>query len=97
MATDKTEGREIPNGMRAIRNQVEWQDLEYKLILNEGFEAVVEFRDSYKSFVPVPTDVIERVQKFLGEAGPPKWYLDWEQYRWGWVSLRFHSPLMPLQ
>jgi hypothetical protein len=82
LATDKVEGREIPDGMRAIRAQADWLDLRYKVVLNDGFEAIVEFSNNHGTVPRVPPQVIERVKEFLGEAGPPKWYLDVQKYRW---------------
>jgi len=69
LATDKVEGREIPDGMRAIRAWADWLDLRYKVVLNDGFEAIVEFCNNHGKV-------------FSGEAGPPKWYLDVQKYRW---------------
>jgi hypothetical protein len=68
--------------MRAIRARADWLDLRYKVVLNDGFEAIVEFCNNHGMVPHVPPQVIERVKEFLGEAGPPKWYLDVQKYRW---------------
>jgi hypothetical protein len=82
LATVKKEGLEVVQGMRTIREHVNWHDLKLVGVLNEGFHAIIEFRNSYDSVTPVPPDVAEKVRELLGAGGPPKWYLDAEKYRW---------------
>lgn len=82
LATVKRKGGEFVEGMRTIRELVDWDELDLVGVLNEGFYAIIEFRNSYDTVTPVPSDVTERVRELLGEEGPPKWYLDGEKFRW---------------
>ena len=82
LATVRKQGREFIEGMKTIKEQAGWSDLKLAGVLNEGFHAIIEFRNSYNHAAHVPLAVIEKVKKLLGESGPPKWYLDAEKHRW---------------
>ena len=82
LATVRKQGREFIEGMKTIKEQAGWSDLKLAGVLNEGFHAIIEFRNSYNHAAHVPLAVIEKVEKLLGESGPPKWYLDAEKHRW---------------
>ena len=85
LAKVKKQGHEFVEGMKTIKEQAEWSDLKLAGVLNEGFHAIIEFRNSYNSSTHVPPAVIEKVKKLLGEAGPPKWYLDADIVGLFWV------------
>jgi hypothetical protein len=86
LAKVKKHGREFVEGMKTIKEQAEWEDLKLAGVLNEGFHAIIEFRNTYNTGTHVPPAVIEKVKKLLGEGGPPKWYLDAEKYRWTFLG-----------
>jgi len=86
LATVKKQGREFVEGMKTIKEQAGWFDLKLAGVLNEGFHAIIEFRNSYNHAAHVPLTVIEEVKKLLGESESPKWYLDAEKYRWTFLG-----------
>jgi hypothetical protein len=75
LAKVKMHGREFVEGMKTIKEQAEWSDLKLAGVLNEGFHAIVEFRNK--------TEVVEDEQKEDDRAsGRSAW--SWSSSE-GWV------------